>query len=185
MGFLSRLSFISLQFFIVLVVGIGATKGLQYLASERYSPGDVPHDWFRVAVVEGIEANDKKSTYGLYPWRQLEEIRGRSPAPSFWLDKPAISFMDPDGEHVSLTVLAEKDHEQVVEVKRVNDSYETVNRYRVSREEIIPLYFRRTSTGIAGRGLIIGFLVSCLTFFPLRRMFFSREAPPPPAEKQG
>lgn len=184
MGFLSRLSFISLQLFVVLVVGIGAAKGLRYLASERYSPGDVPHDWFRVAATEGIDTDEKMPTYGLYPWRRLEEIKARSPAPSFWLDKPAISFKSRDGEHVSLTVLAEKDHEQVIEIKRVDDSYETVNRYRVSRGEITPLYFRRTSTGIAGRGLLIGFIVSCLTFFPLRRMLSLREAAPP-AERQG
>lgn len=186
MGCLSRISLYSLQFFVLLAVGLGVTRGLQYMAAEKYAPGDTPHNWFRVVGVAPGDANDTEPSYTVYPWDRVEEINNAIQAPSFLLPEPAGNLgQDMDGGHVSFAVLTDGEAEQVIEVKRVIGDYETISRYRVTRDGIAPLSFRRTSTDIALRGFLVGFLVAGVAGIPLRRILIKSQDKAPAVAKQG
>jgi len=181
MGCLSKISLYSLQLFVLLAVGLGVTRGLQYMATEEYAPGDTPHDWFRVVMVAPGDANGIRPSYTVYPWKEMKAMRNINQGQVFLLPESAGNLgQDMDGGHVSFTVLAEQEAEQVIEVKRVDSDYETISRYRVTGEGLTPLYFRRASTGIALRGLLVGFLVAGVAGIPLRRILRK-----PSVNKQG
>jgi hypothetical protein len=171
MGCLSRISLYALQFFILLAVALGVTRGLQYMAAEEYAPGDTPHAWFRVVMAGPGDANGTGPSYTVQPWEEVAARQNDIQKPGFLLPESAGNLgQDKDGGHVSYRVIAEQDAEQVIEVKRVDSDYETISRYRATKEGITPLYFRRTSTGIAWRGFLVGFLVAGVAGIPLRRI---------------
>lgn len=175
MGCLGKLSFFFLQGFIFIIISLGVVKGLQYMATERYSPGDPPHGRFLFAVAGQEEGNYAKRSYSVHQWTDLGAIRSQTPEPNFFLDEPEVVFQDSDGSHVLLKILARKEHEQEVEVRWVSQDDEIISRYRVTPEEIVPLYFRRVSLGLAKRGFILGFIVTFLTAVPLYRFLARTE----------
>lgn len=187
MGCLSKISFLFILLLVFLAVGIGVTKGLKYLAGETYGPGDTPHPWFMVAALDYSKPTPKGPSYALYPWDSLANIKKRIPAPGFRLPEPAGDFSDEKNNwHAEFTVLEETMEEQLVEVKRVDNDYETVGRYRVTGNEIItPLYFRRTTSGIALRGFMAGFVVAALASLPLRALLAMPEPEDGPGEEPG
>jgi len=186
MGCLTRISLYSLQLFVLLAVGLGVTRGLQYMAAENYAPGDTPHNWFRVVMLAPGNANDSEPSYTVYPWKEVAAMNNNARAPAFLLPESAGNLgQDMDGGHVSFRVLTEQKAEQVIEVKRVDSDYEIISRYRATVGEITPLYFRRTSTGLALRGLLVGFLVAGVAGVPLRRILLKPGGKAPAVDKQG
>jgi len=186
MGCLTKISLYSLQLFVLLAVGLGVTRGLQYLAAEDYAPGDTPHDWFRVVVAGPGDAEGAGPSYTAYPWKEVKAMPDNTRGRGFLLPEPAGNLgQDMDGGHVSFTVLHDQEAEQIIEVKRVDSDYEIISRYRATREGIMPLYFRRTSTGIALRGLLVGFLVAGVAGIPLRRILIKPGGKAQPVDKQG
>lgn len=183
MGCLGKISFLSLQLLIFLAVGLGVTKGLKYLAGETYGPGDAPHPWFQVAARDDSNPDTKGYSYTLVPWDSLSAVEKGAPGPGFRLPEPAGAFGNKqDNWHAEFTVLAETTEEQLIELRRVDNDYETVGRYRViGKEGITPLSFRRTSSDIALRGFLVGFVVAALAGFPLRSLLTM----PEPADGHG
>jgi hypothetical protein len=185
MGCLSRISLYSLQLFILLVVGLGVTRGLQYMAAEEYAAGDTPHDWFRVVMVTPGDAKGPGPSYAVYAWKEVKAMSNNTAGSGFLLPASAGSLgQDADGGHVSFSVLAEQKAGQVIEVKRVDSDYEVISRYRATAAGITPLYFRRTSTGLALRGLLVGFLVAGVAGIPLRRILIRPGDKAPAVAKQ-
>lgn len=170
MFILSKISLYALQIMILILAGIGTTKGLQYLASESYSPGDTPHAWFRLVVAEKDETTDDRISYNSYVWEDLVHPENRDPDLIFQLPEPTAKFEDTDGGHVTARILREDKGGQLIEIKRVKGDDETVNRYRATTDDITPLYFRRTSAGLAMRGFIVGFLLAGVAGVPLRKL---------------
>ena len=66
MSFQGKMSFFFLQGFIFIFVSLGVIKGLQHMASERYSPGDTPNSRFMVAVAGKKQDGDVKQPYAIY-----------------------------------------------------------------------------------------------------------------------
>ena len=175
MSCLGKLSFFFLQGFIFIFISLGVIKGLQYMATERYSPGNTPHGRFLFAVVEQKEGDDEKRSYTIHQWESLRGITNQTPAPVFFLSEPEVVFQDRDGSHITLKILARKEHEQEVEVRWIDQEDEIISRYRVTQEGIVPLYFRRVSLGLSKRGYILGFIVTFLTAVPLYRFLARTE----------
>jgi len=171
MGCLSKISFIAWLFFVFLLVGIGTTRGLQFLAGNWYRLGDTPHNWFMVVAMEQDETSDSESSYALYEWNMLGELKRRGAELNFRLPSPGDDFSDErQGWHARFKVMNENDLEQIIEVKMVDNDNETISRYRVTEDGILPLFSRRTSRGIAIRGFLIGFVVAGLSSIPLRHL---------------
>lgn len=186
MGCLSKISLYSLQLFVLLAVGLGVTRGLQYMAAEEYAPGDTPHDWFRIIMVTPGDANGTGPSYTVYQWKQVKAMDNNTQGQGFLLPEQVGNLgQDMDGGHVSFKVLADQEAGQVIEVKRVDSDYETISRYRATGKGVTPLYFRRTSTGIALRGFLVGFLVAGLAGIPLRRILRKPDDEASAVHKQG
>lgn len=175
MSCLGKLSFFFLQGFIFILISLGAIKGLQYMASESYSPGDSPHIRFMFAVADQKESGDVKQSYDIYQWKSLGEIKSHTPTPVFFLSEPKVVFQDREGAHVTLKILTREEHEQEVEVRWIGQDEEIISRYRVTQKEIIPLYFRRVTLGLAKRGYILGLIATFLSAVPLYRFLARAE----------
>jgi len=176
MSFQGKMTFFFLQGFIFVFISIGVIKGLQYLASERYSPGDTPNDRFMFALAAGKkESGDGKPPYAIFEWKSLAEIKSHTPAPVFFLSQPEVSFQDRDGSHVTLRILAREEDDQFVQVRWVSQDDEIISRYRVTQEGIVPLYFRRVTLGLAARGYILGLIATFLSAVPLYRFLARKE----------